>query len=279
MMKQKFDTATYKISKTITQFYSTSFSLGTGLLHQKIRNNIYAIYGFVRFADEIVDSFLEYDRRYLLNDFIKEYKKSLENKISLNPVLNAFQQVVHKYKLYNLVESFLGSMQKDLEKNNYENEKEYTDYIYGSADVVGLMCLKIFVEGDEKKYENLKIYAKKLGSAFQKVNFLRDLNSDMNRLNRSYFPNLQSKNLNETIKKEIIQDIEKDFQMGLRGIKKLPNTCKLGVFLAYRYYKYLLKKLAKKSPEKIMKERIRLSNGFKSYVALKSYVRYKINYM
>ena len=278
-MKKKFDKSTYKVSQTITRFYSTSFSMGIMLLSREIRSKIYAIYGFVRYADEIVDSLLDYDRAYLLDNFIANYRKSLKEKISINPVLNCFQQVVHRYELYDLVEDFLESMKKDLHKIQYNTREEYQKYIYGSADVVGLMCLRVFVEGDQKKYEYLKPYAMKLGSAFQKVNFLRDLSSDMYLLNRSYFPNVDSNELNEANKRAIIQDIYKDFNLGLVGIKKLPNNCKMGVFLAYRYYYYLLKKMKRKSPKKIMSDRIRLSNLFKSYVVFKSYIRYKINWM
>ena len=212
-----------------------------------------------------------------MDSFIADYQKSLLDKISLNPVLNCFQQVVHQYNLQDLVIDFLKSMKADLHKNQYENGQDYNFYIHGSANVVGLMCLKVFVNNDPQEYENLKPYAMKLGSAFQKVNFLRDFHNDTHILQRSYFPNVQMNELNETNKKEIVADIDKDFEQGFIGIKKLPKNCKLGVFLAYKYYRALLKKLRQKSPEKIMMQRTRIPNFFKLYIFLKVYIRYKIN--
>jgi phytoene/squalene synthetase len=250
------------------------------MLYKSIRKDIYNIYGFVRFADEIVDSFHDYDKETLLNDFSKDLEKALENKISLNPILNAFQHTFHTYKIdKKLVDAFMNSMQLDLHKNEYLTEDEFKAYIYGSADVVGLMCLKVFVKGDEAKYEDLKDTAMALGSAFQKVNFLRDLKADFDVLNRSYFPNTDLKNLDEISKKAIIDDIEADFEKGLSGIKKLPIEAKFGVFMAYRYYSQLLKKLKKTPALQIKNTRIRVSNPKKIELLMRSYVKYQLNLM
>ncbi len=276
-MKELFDQSSYKISKLITNTYSTSFSLGIKLLAPKIQPEICAIYGFVRYADEIVDSFEGYDQKELIEEFEQDYKKALERKISLNPILNCFQEVVHKYELYDLVDSFMYSMKMDLEKAEYLSREEYEKYIYGSADVVGLMCLKIFVSGDNDRYEILKDEAMKLGSAFQKVNFLRDLKDDFERLGRSYFPNMSGNEFNEQTKREIIQDIESDFQEAYKGILKLPIEGKLGVYVAYRYYCGLLQKIKRKNSQEILESRIRLSNPLKMVILCKSYLRYRLN--
>jgi len=245
-MKSLFDTISYECSKTVTKTYSTSFSLATKMLAPSIRQDIYNIYGFVRAADEIVDSFHDYNKEELFNRFEYDLELSLKNKISLNPILNAFQYTYHKYNIDKaLVNSFMKSMRMDLHKSEYKTIDEYKAYIYGSADVVGLMCLKIFVKGDESKYNELKLSAMSLGSAFQKVNFLRDLKADFDELNRTYFPNADLKNLNENSKQLIINEIEMDFADGLKGIKYLPMEAKFGVYMAYRYYKQLLKKLKK----------------------------------
>lgn len=279
-MKTLFDTVSYDCSKIVTKTYSTSFSLATKMLYKSIRKDIYNIYGFVRFADEIVDSFHDYDKETLLNDFSKDLEKALENKISLNPILNAFQHTFHTYNIdKKLVDAFMNSMQLDLHKNEYLTEDEFKAYIYGSADVVGLMCLKVFVKGDEAKYEDLKDTAMALGSAFQKVNFLRDLKADFDVLNRSYFPNTDLKNLDEISKKAIIDDIEADFEKGLSGIKKLPIEAKFGVFMAYRYYSQLLKKLKKTPALQIKNTRIRVSNPKKIELLMRSYVKYQLNLM
>lgn len=276
-MKEIFDSSSYEISKLITKTYSTSFSLGIKLLGKSVRPQIYAIYGFVRYADEIVDSFHEYNQKELINEFVEDYKKALERKISLNPILNAFQEVVHEYELYDLVDSFIYSMMLDLEKAEYKTEEEYKKYIYGSADVVGLMCLKVFVHGNNDEYGVLEEEAMKLGSAFQKINFLRDLKDDFERLGRSYFPNVSEYTFTEKTKKEIISDIETDFNEALKGILKLPEEGRLGVYVAYKYYLGLLQKIKKKNSETILQERIRISNPKKVFILAKSYVRHRIN--
>lgn len=278
-MKQLFDEVSYSCSKLVTQKYSTSFSLATKMLSPKIRSAIYNIYGFVRFADEIVDSFHGYDKENLLDKFEEEYYQSKKDGISLNPILNSFIHTVHKYNITDdLVEAFLKSMRADLHKTVYKSEEEYNEYIYGSADVVGLMCLKVFVDGNDKKYQELKKPAMRLGSAFQKVNFLRDLKDDFQELNRSYFPNVNFGNLDAKAKEEIIKDIESDFDFAFQnGILKLPVEAKFGVFMAYRYYKKLLKKLKATPSSKIMDTRIRISNPMKINLLARSYVKYKLN--
>ena len=277
-MKTLFDTVSYDCSKLVTKTYSTSFSLATKMLSQSIRNDIYNIYGFVRFADEIVDSFHDYDKERLFNGFSNDLEQALENRISLNPILNAFQHTFHKYNIdKHLVDSFMESMRLDLHKTKYLTEEEFKTYIYGSADVVGLMCLKVFVNGDNEKYDELKDMAMALGSAFQKVNFLRDLKADFDGLNRSYFPKIDLNNLDEASKKHIINDIEQDFEKGLNGIKKLPIEAKFGVFMAYRYYRQLLKKLKKTPALQIKGKRIRVSNPKKIELLMRSYVKYQLN--
>ena len=277
-MKSIFDKVSQDCSKSVTNSYSTSFSLATKMLSKSIRQDIYNIYGFVRFADEIVDTFHDYNKKELLNRFIDELNYSLKNKISTNPILNSFQSTVNKYKIdYKLIDSFLKSMKMDLKKVKYNTEKEYKEYIYGSADVVGLMCLKVFLSGNEKSFKKLKPNAMALGSAFQKVNFLRDFNADFNDLNRIYFPNLDFKNFNEESKKIIMDDIENDFKKALNGIYELPNNSKFGVYAAYKYYKRLLNKLKRTSHLKIKNERVRVPNYQKVDVLARSYVRYRLN--
>ena len=277
-MKSIFDKVSQDCSKSVTNSYSTSFSLATKMLSKSIRQDIYNIYGFVRFADEIVDTFHDYNKKELLNRFIDELNYSLKNKISTNPILNSFQSTVNKYKIdYKLIDSFLKSMKMDLKKVKYNTEKEYKEYIYGSADVVGLMCLKVFLSGNEKSFKKLKPNAMALGSAFQKVNFLRDLNADFHDLNRTYFPNLDFKNFNEESKKIIMDDIENDFKKALNGIYELPNNSKFGVYAAYKYYKRLLNKLKRTSHLKIKNERVRVPNYQKVDVLARSYVRYRLN--
>ena len=232
----------------------------------------------MRFADEIVDSFHNYDKKTLFNDFSIDLEKALSNKIHLNPILNSFQYTFHKYKInVDLVNSFMKSMRMDLTKKKYNTIEEYKEYIYGSADVVGLMCLKVFVQGNEELYEKLKNSAMKLGSAFQKVNFLRDLKADKEDLNRTYFPNTKFENLNESEKSEIISEIEDDFKHGLTGIKELPIEAKFGVFMAYRYYNQLLKKLKKTPATEIINKRIRVPNLKKLELLTRSYVKYQLN--
>jgi phytoene synthase len=274
-MKEVFDEVSIKCSKIVTKQYSTSFSLAVKMLDKSIRNAIYSIYGFVRFSDEIVDSFHEYDKEALINDFEKDYYRALESRISLNPILNSFQHTVKEYEIDNdLIQAFLTSMKLDLKKSEY-TDTEYNEYIYGSADVVGLMCLKVFVKGNQEEYDSLEESAMKLGSAFQKVNFLRDLKDDYEELNRSYFPNVDVKNLNNESKKMIIKEIEEDFKNALIGIKKLPKDAKFGVYTAYIYYLSLLKKLKRTPAEEIIKTRIRISNTFKMLLLIKSFITYK----
>lgn len=276
-MKALFDKSSLKCSKIVTNSYSTSFSLGIKLFAPSIRPAIYAIYGFVRYADEIVDSFEGYDQVELFKDFVNDYHKSLEQKISLNPIINSFQEVARKYKLETYADDFLKRMESDLYVTDYTTTEDYENYIYGSADVVGLMCLRVFVNNDEEKFNELKYAAKHLGSAFQKVNFLRDFKDDTEKLGRSYFPNLSNNALNNLSKKEIIADIEKNLQVAYKGIIQLPMESKLGVYIAYRYYLKLLKKLKKADSKKIATERIRISNGLKLFILTKSYIRYKLH--
>ena len=277
-MKNIFDEVSYSCSENVTKTYSTSFSLATRLLSKNIRKDIYNIYGFVRFADEIVDSFHDYNKTELFNDFSLDLEKALHNKIHLNPILNSFQHTFHKYSLdKNLVDSFMKSMRMDLTKKKYSTVEEYKEYIYGSADVVGLMCLKVFVQGNANMYKKLKNSAMKLGSAFQKVNFLRDLKADKEDLNRTYFPNTKFEKLSESEKNEIINDIESDFNEGLEGIKELPLDAKFGVFMAYRYYNQLLKKLKKTPATEIINKRIRVPNLKKLELLTRSYVKYQLN--
>ena len=277
-MKSIFDDVSNDCSKIVTKTYSTSFSLATKMLSKSIRQHIYNIYGFVRFADEIVDSFHDYDKELLFKDFSSDLEKCIENKIHLNPILNSFQATYHKFNIdKGLVDSFMSSMEKDLHKKKYMSNQEYEDYIYGSADVVGLMCLKVFVNGDTKKYEELKSFAMRLGSAFQKVNFLRDLKDDFEVLNRTYFPNTDLNQLDEESKIKIINEIESDFKEGLNGIKKLPIEAKFGVFMAYRYYSQLLKKLKKTPALDIKNTRIRVPNYKKIELLTRSYVKYQLN--
>ncbi|WP_024768739.1 phytoene/squalene synthase family protein [Aquimarina macrocephali] len=277
-MKSIFDTVSQSCSKIVTNSYSTSFSLASKMLSDSIRQDIYNIYGFVRFADEIVDTFHEYDKEKLFNDFEEEMYKAIKNKISLNPILNSFQKTVHQYNISpELYEAFMKSMRLDLHKTNYLTDQEYKDYIYGSADVVGLMCLKVFVNGDAEKYADLKQSAMHLGSAFQKVNFLRDLKTDFEDLNRTYFPNLNLNELDEESKLKIIKEIEEDFDKALQGILKLPVEAKFGVYTAFIYYKKLLNKLKKTPSLEIKNTRIRVSNYQKFGLLAKSYFDYRLN--
>ena len=271
-----FNNISQEFSKQVTIKYSTSFSLATKTLDSSIRNHIYNIYGFVRFADEIVDTFHDFPKKELLENFEKNLLMALDNKISLNPILNSFQITVHKFNIdYSLIEAFLKSMRWDLNKKKYKSQKEYKEYIYGSADVVGLMCLKVFVNGDQLKYDELMPNAMALGSAFQKVNFLRDLKNDFENLNRSYFPNIDFSNFSEESKKTIINEIKNDFNLALKGIKKLPNTSRLGVYTAYKYYLKLLYKLEKTPSLKIKTTRIRIPNYQKINLLLYSYFKHQ----
>ena len=277
-MKKIFDEVSEMCSRSVTESYSTSFSLATRMLSPSIRQDIYNIYGFVRFADEIVDSFHDYNKEELLDNFEKELRYSITNKISLNPILNSFQKTLLKYEIdIELVNSFLKSMRWDLDKKVYLNKQEFDEYIYGSADVVGLMCLKVFVSGDEDKFNQLKPFAMSLGSAFQKVNFLRDLKADHESLNRSYFPNLNIDKFDEKSKQFILNEIDRDFSNALKGILLLPSSARFGVYTAYKYYLKLLNKLRKTDPLKIKNSRIRVPNYQKINVLARSYIRYRLN--
>ena len=278
MMKSIFDKVSNVSSKIVIKRYSTSFYFSSSLLSKSIRQDIFNVYGFVRLADEIVDTFHEFPKKELLDDFEKELWRSIDNKISLNPILNSFQSTVNKYSIpKDLIISFLDSMRMDLYKKDYESIDEYKKYIYGSADVVGLMCLKVFVGGSSEMYNSLSPYAISLGSAFQKVNFLRDLKDDSNILNRVYFPNVDMNNFDESSKQEIIAEIEDDFKNAIIGIVKLPKNSKFAVYIAYRYYYKLLKKLKRISSENIVKKRIRIDNFQKFIVIVRSYVKYQLN--
>jgi phytoene/squalene synthetase len=279
-MKAIFDNVSRQCSTAVTKSYSTSFSLATKMLAKSIRQDIYNIYGFVRLADEIVDTFHDYDKETLFNNFEIDLERALKDKISLNPILNAFQETYHKYGIEkHLVQSFMGSMRMDLHKSKYLTEEEFIAYIYGSADVVGLMCLRVFVNGDSQKYEELRSSAMSLGSAFQKVNFLRDLKADHEDLSRTYFPNTNLDELDEASKQLIIEDIENDFSKGLQGIRLLPIEAKFGVFMAYRYYHQLLKKLKKTPALQLKSTRIRVPNYKKLELLTRSYVKYQLNLM
>lgn len=276
-MKKLFDELSYKVSRETTKLYSTSFSLGILALSPRIRNPIYAIYGYVRLADEIVDSFHEHDKERLLRRYKEETFQALEDGISLNPILQSFQEVVHEYKIdHNLIRQFLKSMEMDLHKIEYNSEL-YKEYILGSAEVVGLMCLQIFVEGNTAEFERLQPFAMKLGSAFQKVNFLRDMKDDNQILGRNYFPNVDISYFDNRIKSEIEKEIEAEFKEALEGIKKLPGSSRFGVYLAYRYYISLFRKIKKTSAHKIINQRIRISNGRKISLMMSSYLQYKIS--
>ena len=276
-MKAIFDTVSFECSKNVTKSYSTSFSTAVKLLAPSIRQDIYNIYGFVRFADEIVDSFHDYDKENLFELFEKDLVNALENKISLNPILNSFQHTVTKYKITSvLITSFMKSMKMDLHKTTYKSINEYNEYIYGSADVVGLMCLKVFVNGDDDKFRELESSAMRLGSAFQKVNFLRDLKTDYEDLNRTYFPNTDLSKLDEPSKNEIIKEIEADFKAGYQGILGLPLEAKFGVYTAYIYYKKLLTKLKNTPSVEIKNTRIRVPDYQKFGLLAKCYVNYRL---
>ena len=268
-MKNLFDEVSLKCSEITTKYYSTSFSLGIRLLDKKIHSPIYSIYGFVRLADEIVDSFHEFDKAKLLNEFTESTKQAIENKISLNPILNSFQEVVNKYNIeWEHIQDFLSSMESDLNQKKHD-EDSYKQYIKGSAEAVGLMCLRVFCNNNNKLYNELEKYAIYLGSVFQKVNFIRDISADYNELKRVYFPQLNINEFNEEEKNKIEDDIEKEFNLALIGIKQLPKSAKKGVFLAYSYYYSLFKKIKSTPAEKIMTKRIRIPNFTKFLLLIK----------
>jgi len=276
-MLQLYNHTSLNISKLVTRAYSTSFSIAVSFLEPEIKSGIYSIYGFVRFADEIVDTFDSFDKKQLLEKFENDYYEGLNSGISLNPILHSFQNVVRTYKIPDdLIQSFLKSMKADLYKNDYD-QTEINEYIYGSAEVVGLMCLKVFTKGDENLYAALKFPAMKLGSAFQKVNFLRDLKNDIESLDRRYFVGLDKCTFNDAVKNDIIKDIENDFASSYAGIKQLPNNSQLAVLIAYYYYGRLLKKIKQTPAKKLITTRIRVANSKKFILLLKAYFNYKLS--
>lgn len=275
--KPLYDKVSYTCSKNITRSYSTSFSMGIKLLSKELREHIYNIYGFVRLADEIVDTFYNFENSDMFYRFQDETYFALEQKISTNPVLNSFQYTFNKYQIpVDLVQKFLRSMEMDLKKNEYDRE-HFDEYVLGSAEVVGLMCLKVFVNGDESLYKELKPYAMKLGAAFQKINFLRDIKDDYQDLGRSYFPQIDINNLCPKTKAVIEEEIAEDFRQGLIGIQKLPKEARFGVYLAYKYYIRLFKKISKLNFEDIFEKRIRIPNEQKATILVKSYLRHSFN--
>lgn len=275
-MKSIYDNISFKASKLITRRYSTSFSLGIYFLHSSIHDAIYSIYGFVRLADEIVDSFHGFDKKALMAQIRKEAKEAIDIEISINPVLNCFQATVNRYNIeWELIDLFLKSMEADLEEEKHDLQS-FEQYILGSAEVVGLMCLRVFTNKDYEMYEKLKPAAMKLGSAFQKVNFLRDLKADYQDLGRSYFPDVDLSEFREEQKMKIQESISRDFEEALEGIKQLPSNSKLGVYLAYIYYKHLFMKISKLPANRIMNERIRISNSYKLGLMINSFFKYQL---
>lgn len=276
-MRELFDTYSYAASKHVTKSYSTSFYAGVRFLDSKIRNDVHGIYGFVRFADEIVDTFHEQDKELLLNEFVDDTYRAIERKISLNPILNSFQMVVNKYDIdHALIDQFLHSMRMDLNPVDYTQES-YEEYILGSAEVVGLMCLKVFVYGDEAEYQRLKPYAMKLGSAFQKINFLRDMKDDFQGLGRIYFPGIDMEGLSTEDKMRIEEEIQVEFDEAFVGIKQLPKSSRLGVYVSYVYYTKLLKKIKGKTAAELLESRISVPNNKKMLLFAKSYLRNSMN--
>ena len=272
-MISKFHTVSNKSSEITTREYSTSFSSAIRLLHQDMRQPIYNIYGFVRFADEIVDTFHEYDKASLLEEFKKETYVAIDRRISLNPILNSFQQTANEYNIdHDLIDAFFSSMEMDLEQRNYDTKK-FNDYVYGSAEVVGLMCLYVFCEGKKELYKELKFSAQALGAAFQKVNFLRDLKADYNSLSRMYFPGCDFNNFTEHDKKQIEADIHNDFKAAYAGILKLPFKSRFGVYVAYKYYLSLFKKIKSLKPARVLEARIRIPDYKKMMIVLRAGVK------
>lgn len=276
-MKEIFDQVSRQCSVNTTKKYSTSFSLGIKLLHRDLRQPIYSIYGFVRFADEIVDTFHGFDKRELLDEFKKDTFKAIERGISLNPILNSFQEVVNQYKIeHSLIEKFLFSMEMDLDDVSY-NQANYEEYILGSAEVVGLMCLTVFCNGDRTEYDQLKFSAMKLGSAFQKINFLRDIKEDVLELGRSYFPDVDMEKFSQADKVLIEKDIAKDFKEGLNGIRNLPYKARYGVYLAYMYYFKLFMMIRNTDSDVLLQARVRVANYRKMWILFASYFKFKLN--
>jgi len=277
MSKNLFDEVSLSCSKLTTRAYSTSFSLGIQCLNKDLRGPIYSIYGFVRFADEIVDTFHDFDKSELLKRFKEETYRAIEEKISLNPILNSFQKTVDDFNIeFELIEQFLKSMEMDLNLTQYD-QCGIEDYILGSAEVVGLMCLHVFCKGDIQEYQKLKPSAMKLGSAFQKINFLRDLNADFVGMGRSYFPGIDLTNFDEQNKLKIEADIEKDFDAGYEGIKQLPRSARFGVYVAYLYYLALFEKIKNTPSQTVLKNRIRVRNRRKLSILAYSFVKHQLN--
>lgn len=276
-MVNLFHQLSQNCSRTTTEMYSTSFSSSIRLLHKNLQQPIFNIYGFVRLADEIVDSFHGYDKPTLLQEFKKETYTAIERSISLNPILHSFQLTVNEFKIsYDLIDAFFQSMEMDLNKTTYDKEG-YNNYIYGSAEVVGLMCLYVFCEGDKEKYEQLKPAAQSLGAAFQKVNFLRDLKSDYEHLSRTYFPGVDFKNFTPLMKKQIEEEIAQDFANAYNGIAALPIKARFGVYVAYKYYLSLFKKIRKTQPVQILQQRIRIPNYGKMFIVAKAGLRSQLD--
>ncbi len=276
-MDKLYKDISYGSSRLVTRHYSTSFSMGIRCFHPRIRDAVYAIYGFVRLADEIVDTFHDFDRNVIFNEFEKEYRLSLERGISTNPVINAFQNTVHTYGIdLELVDAFLRSMRCDLGAIGY-GQKEFEEYIYGSAEVVGLMCLKVFVQGNRQEYDKLLPYARRLGAAFQKINFLRDLRHDANELHRRYFPSLEAERLNERNKRLILDDIYEDFKVARKGIDMLPSCARMGVYTAYLYYKALTRRIDGITARQLMEKRVRISNGRKFVLLGQAYLTTRLS--
>jgi len=275
-VKYLFDNLSRATSKMATRLYSTSFSMGTRMLGRRYREPIYGIYGFVRFADEIVDTFHEFDKPRLLDKFKKDTYEAIDEGISLNPILNSFQHVVNQYKIdRELIDTFLRSMEMDLGLLEYTRDK-FEEYVLGSAEVVGLMCLKVFCNGEEEKYLALKPSAMKLGAAYQKINFLRDLKADFKGLNRSYFPGINLESFTDKDKRSIEAEIESDFAAGLRGIRELPREVLFGVYMSYVYFYALFRKIRKTPAEKILTQRIRISDSAKYRLVIGSYFKFII---
>lgn len=278
-MVDLYTKTTFECSRVITEYYSTSFTLGIKTLDKKYHMPIYAIYGFVRYADEIVDTFHDHDKKTLLEDFKKDTYRAIEEKISLNPVLHSFQQVVNQYHIEReLIDAFLKSMEMDLYETTY-NDEDYHVYIYGSAEVVGLMCLRVFVEGDDTQYQTLKEPARSLGAAFQKVNFLRDIKSDFQERGRVYFPGVDFQRFTAEDKKAIEDDIQRDFDHAYQGIVKLPKGSRLGVYLAYTYYIRLFKKIKSRPATDVLNNRIRIPDSKKMLLLVQSYFMHRLNFL
>lgn len=276
-MKELFDKVSISCSRIATHAYSTSFSLGIRCLAQELRDPIYAIYGFVRFADEIVDSFHDFDKKDLLSRFKQETFASIHEGISLNPILNSFQAVYRAYKIdQELVEQFLRSMEMDLTKTDYDPDT-FDKYVLGSAEVVGLMCLRVFCHGNFQLFDDLKPYAMRLGAAFQKINFLRDMKDDYLEMGRTYFPGVEMQNFNDQCKRKIEESIKRDFEEGFKGITKLPRTSRLGVYVAYVYYLALFEKIKNTPPEAVMRSRISIKNRHKAGLLAYSYVKHQLH--